>query len=185
LYSSKVFDALVDLKPSARGEFEISDLHTLMIERGAAVGFEEITGWWKDTGTPNDLLEGNALLLQDRKTWGIRNDGVRDPSAVIRGEVSIGKGSVIGKDVIIRGPVAIGDNVTIEHSYIGPFTSIASGVTIHHATVENSIVFAGSTLRECHIVDSLIGERATINKKATLLPHGQRLVVGDNALVEL
>lgn len=185
LYSPKVFDALVDLMPSARGEYEISDLHTLMIDRGSAVGFEEITGWWKDTGTPKDLLEGNALILNDRKTWQIRNEGLVDETAVIRGDVSVGKGSVIGKNVIVRGPAVIGENVVLEDSYIGPYSSIGNDSKISGATIENTIVFSGVTVKDCHIVDSLLGQNATITKAASYPPRGNRLIAGDNSSIEL
>ncbi len=185
LYSSNVFNALVDLQPSPRGEYEISDLHTLMIDRGATVAFEEITGWWKDTGTPKDLLEGNALILNDRKMWQIRNEGTVDVTAVIRGDVSVGKGSVIGKNVIIRGPVAIGENVVLEDCYIGPYCSIGNDAKIHGATIENTIVFSGVTVKDCHIVDSLLGQNAMIIQAASYPPRGHRLVAGDNSYIEL
>lgn len=185
LYSSKVFDALVDLKPSARGEYEISDLHTLMIDRGSAVGFEEITGWWKDTGTPKDLLEGNALILNDRKAWQIRNEGTVDATAVVRGDVSVGKGSVVGRNVIVRGPAAIGENVVLEDCYIGPYSSIGNDAKINGATIENTIVFSGVTVGGCHIVDSLLGQNATITKAANYPPRGHRLIAGDNSSIEL
>ncbi len=185
VYSSKVFDALNDLAPSARGEYEISDLHTLMISRGASVGFEEITGWWKDTGTPKDLLDGNALLLAERPSWRVRQEGIVDSSAVLRGDVSVGKGTVIGRDVIIRGPVAIGEKVTLTDCYIGPYTSVGDGCTIQGSSVENSIIFSGVTIRDCHVVDSLLGQNATLSKSPTHPPRGHQLVVGDNANVQL
>jgi len=47
-----------------RGELEISDAHQYLIDKGYKVGHSEITGWWKDTGKPEDLLEANRLVLE-------------------------------------------------------------------------------------------------------------------------
>jgi glucose-1-phosphate thymidylyltransferase len=185
LYSSKIFEAVEAIVPGPRGEYEISDAHTWMIEHGAKIGFEEITGWWKDTGTPKDLLEGNALLLNDRQTWQIQNAGTVDATAVLRGDVSVGKGSIVGKNVMIRGPVAIGEGVELQDCYIGPYTSIGNNAKIIGATVENSIVFPHVTIRDCHIVDSLLGQNATIVRAPSHPPRGHQLVVGDNASVQL
>ena len=56
LYDSNIFEAVNNIKPSKRGELEISDAHQFLIENGYKVSFSEITGWWKDTGQPSDLL---------------------------------------------------------------------------------------------------------------------------------
>ncbi len=185
LYNSKIFDAVESIAPGPRGEYEISDAHTWMIDHGANVGFEEITGWWKDTGTPKDLLEGNALLLNDRQAWQIRNEGTVDATAVVRGDVAIGKGTIVGKNVIVRGPAVIGENVVLEDCYIGPYSSIGNDAKIHGATIENTIVFSGVTVKDCHIVDSLLGQNATITKAMAYPPRGHRLIAGDNSSIEL
>lgn len=185
VYDKSFFDAFAHIKPSSRGEYEISDIHTRLIEDGKAVGYEEITGWWKDTGKPEDLLEGNQLLLGEMAE-GTRKEAVVDAAAVIQGKVSIGKGTVIGPRVLIRGPVAIGDGCTIENSYIGPYTSIGNDVSIRNTEVEHSVVFDGVDI-DCskRIVDSLIGMNATVSSLRATLPLGHKLVVGDHAHVEI
>jgi glucose-1-phosphate thymidylyltransferase len=140
VYDKTFFEAFSHIKPSSRGEYEISDIHTWLIENGKSVGFEEITGWWKDTGKPEDLLEGNQLLLNEMADEG-REGAEIDPVAVIQGKVSIGTGTVIGPKVLIRGPVVIGENCRIENSYIGPYTSIGRGVEICNTEIEHSVVF--------------------------------------------
>ena len=120
LYDHNIFDAVKSLKPSARGELEISDAHTLLIKRGFKVGYTEITGWWKDTGKPTDLLEANRLILDNIEP---RIDGNIDKQSDVAGRVVIEKDAKIIKSKI-RGPVIIGKNCLIEDSYIGPFTSI-------------------------------------------------------------
>ncbi len=185
VYDNTFFEAFAHIKPSVRGEYEISDIHTWLIENGKAVGYEEITGWWKDTGKPEDLLEGNQLLLNEMPDEG-RVGAEIDPTAVIQGKVSIGKGTVVGPRVLIRGPVVIGENCRVENSYVGPYTSLGKGVEIYNTEIEHSVVFDDVDINcSKRIVDSLIGMNATISSAHDTLPLGHKLVVGDNAVVEI
>jgi len=185
VYDKSFFEAFTHIKPSARGEYEISDIHTWLIENGKSVGYEEITGWWKDTGKPEDLLEGNQLLLGEMAEAS-REGADIDPTAVIQGKVAIGAGTVVGPKVLIRGPVAIGENCKIENSYIGPYTAIGKGVEIYNTEIEHSIIFDDVDI-DCstRIVDSLIGMNATVTSAHATLPLGHKLIVGDNAVVEI
>lgn len=185
VYDKSFFEAFTHIQPSKRGEYEISDIHTWLIENGKAVGYEEITGWWKDTGKPEDLLEGNQLLLNEMTGDG-REGATIDPAAVLQGKVSVGKGTTIGPRALIRGPVVIGENCRIENSYIGPYTSVGNGVEIYNTEIEHSVVFDDVDLNcSTRIVDSLIGMNATVSSAHSSLPRGHKLVVGDNAVVEI
>ncbi|MFH2232024.1 MAG: glucose-1-phosphate thymidylyltransferase [Patescibacteria group bacterium] len=186
VYSPKIFEAVCAIQPSARGEYEISDAHTWLIEHGAQVGYQEITGWWKDTGKPEDLLEGNALLLNEMKLEEAVNEGQVNPDTVIQGRVKIGKGTVIGSKCLIRGPVVIGEGCKIEHSFIGPHTSIGNNAQILNTEIEHSIIFEGAKIN-CgkRIVDTLIGKDAVVTSENETLPRGHKLIIGDNAVVEL
>ncbi|RPI03030.1 MAG: glucose-1-phosphate thymidylyltransferase, partial [Ignavibacteriae bacterium] len=143
LYDRHIFEAVKSLKPSARGELEISDAHTWLIKHGFKVGYSEITGWWKDTGKPVDLLEANRLILDNAEP---HIDGSVDDHSDIAGRVVIEKGARIINSKI-RGPVIIGKNCHIEDSYIGPFTSIGDRTEIKDSEIEYSIV-----LRDCKII---------------------------------
>lgn len=186
LFDNKFFDAFKTIEPSARGEYEITDIITWYIQNGKT-GHEEITGWWKDTGTPDALIEGNALIMDDltREHFCIECDVPEE--AQIQGLVSIGKGTTISPDCLIRGPVVIAENCTIVSSYIGPYTAIGSGVTIKNTEVEHSVVFEGATIDTTRrIVNSLIGVNSTlVDYRRTHPKTGHRLVVGDNSFVEL
>jgi glucose-1-phosphate thymidylyltransferase len=81
--------------------------------------------------------------------------------------------------------VAIGEHVELEACYIGPYTSLGDHAKMSGATVENSIVFPHVTVRDCHIVDSVLGQNATVTKVPSHPPRGHQLVVGDNAFVQL
>jgi len=186
IYDSSVFDAVNHIKPSARGELEISDAHDYLIGHGYKVGYSEITGWWKDTGKPEDLLEANRLTL-DRV---IGDDepvinGDVDEDSDIAGKVIIGKGAKIIRSSI-RGPVIIGENTVIENSYIGPFTSIYYGCYIKNSEVEYSIV-----LEKCRIIDADVRiERSLLGREAEIIkcqskPRTQKFIIGDQSIVEL
>jgi len=186
LYGPAIFDAVKAIAPSARGEYEISDANTHLIAHGHRVGWVELTGWWKDTGKPEDLLEGNQLILATLGTTNDRNGAVIDDGAVIQGKVQIGAGTHIGSHVLIRGPVVIGERCVVEHSYIGPYTSIANDVRIANTEVEHSIVFDGASIdARGRIVDSIIGHHAVVASADAKLPLGRKLIIGDHAVVEL
>lgn len=186
LYDERFFDAFRTISPSPRGEYEISDVNSWYVANGK-VGHEEITGWWKDTGTPEALLEGNALIMDDlpRHHFGIEAE-VPD-HARIQGQVKIGKGTVIGENVLIRGPVSIGAQCLLEDCYIGPYTAIGDNCVVRHAELEHSVLFPGAKVETGRrIVDSLLGFNAQVSDARETHPKsGHRMIVGDNSLVEL
>ena len=186
LYRPVILAATKNIKSSARGEYEISDAHTYLIKKGYKVGYEEITGWWKDTGKPEDLLEGNSLILGALR--GVNIPFLKLESGwQIEGAVKIGKGTKLNGRVVVRGPVVIGENCTITDSCIDPYTSIGDRVTIKKTEISHSIICEGTQILECgvRIVDSLLGRNSIVKPEDATLPSGHKLVIGDNAQVEL
>ncbi|MFH1430594.1 MAG: glucose-1-phosphate thymidylyltransferase, partial [Candidatus Uhrbacteria bacterium] len=175
-YSPRIFDAVRRIEPSARGEYEISDANSLLIADGARFHWEEMTGYWKDTGKPEDLLEGNQLLLSVSEFTREIDSASIDPAATIQGRVQIGEGTRIEGCTLIRGPVSIGRNCTIRGSYIGPYTSIGNGVEVMGTEVEHSIVFDEARIVSGkRIVDSIVGFRASVVPTGGVRPTGHRL----------
>ncbi|MGD9486930.1 MAG: glucose-1-phosphate thymidylyltransferase [Calditrichaceae bacterium] len=182
LYDKNIFEAVNNIKPSARGELEISDAHQYLLDKGYKVTYSEITGWWKDTGKPYDLLEANRLIL-DNVTGSIK--GSVDDKSFVTGKVIIEKGAKIINSTV-RGPAIIGKNTVIENSYVGPFTSIYDDCVIRNSEVEFSIL-----LKECKITNvdiriehSLLGHDVEI-VKAGSRPRTHRFLIGDQSRVEL
>jgi glucose-1-phosphate thymidylyltransferase len=182
LYDHSIFEAVKAIRPSARGELEISDAHQYLIDRGLKVGYVEITGWWKDTGKPTDLLEANRLVL-DNLTPEIAGDV--DARSTVAGKVVIEKGSRIINSVL-RGPVIVGENCVIEDSYIGPFSSIGNGTTVRGSEIEYSII-----LRDCRVLNvgirlegCILGNDVEI-VEGTGRPRVHRFMIGDQSRVEL
>lgn len=177
VYGPKIFfEAFQKLQKSARGEYEISDIHTQFLRSGKTVGVKEISGYWKDTGKPEDLLTANRLLLEHA-----------DAGTFTHPErITIGTGTIVGEDVTIVGPAVIGENCVLDHSKIGPYASIGVGSTVSGGRVENSILLNAVTLRGCAVVDSLIGRHATIVKRGgSTGGEPMRMVLGDNTVIEI
>jgi glucose-1-phosphate thymidylyltransferase len=114
------------------------------------------------------------------------NEGTVSPNAVIQGKVKIGKGTEIGERVLIRGPVVIGEGCVIKNAYVGPYTAIGNNVEIYNTEIEHCVVFDHVDINcSRRIVDSLIGHNATVFSAQATLPSGHRLIIGDNAVVEV
>ncbi len=183
-FRPSIFDAIAKLKPSWRNELEITEAIQNLLGSGGKVTYHEITGWWKDTGRPEDILEANQLVLEDLKT---SIKGKVDESVTIAGNIEIGEGTIIRKECALRGPVVIGENCEIgSGAYLGPYTSLGSKVKILGAEVENSIILDGTVI-DCkeRIVDSIIGRNSQITSNGARRPTGRRFVVGESTFVSL
>lgn len=184
LYDSTVYKAVDAIKPSKRGELEISDVHQYLLDHGSRVTFSEITGWWKDTGLPDDLLEANRLILdhiEPRDNAGAKVEG----NSTLVGRVILEPGArVINSN--IRGPVIIGERTVIEDSYIGPFTAVHNDCAIRRSEVEFSIVLAQCAIDDIgfRIESSLLGYDTRL-VRARGKPRTHRFVIGDQGTVEI
>lgn len=179
-----IFPVIDRLKPSWRNELEITEAIQALLEEGMHIGFHEVSGWWKDTGRPEDILEANQLVLRDLAP---SIKGKLEDDASIEGPVEIGEGSVIRKGSTVRGPAIIGPGSEIgPGSYVGPYTSVGSNVKILGTEIENSIVLDGSVI-DCHdrIVDSIIGRNSQIRSNGQQRPKGRRFVIGESTYVSL
>jgi glucose-1-phosphate thymidylyltransferase len=178
LFDSSIFQAVKAIKPSWRNELEITDAIQYLIEHGFEVQPHLVTGWWKDTGKIEDILEANRLILE---TISGSNQGKVDDRSRINGQVVLEKGVVI-KNSIIRGPAIIGENSEIMDSYIGPFTSIQNDCKIIQTEIEHSIVLERSEIVEVgsRIDESLIGREVRIFK-CPPKPSVYRFMVGDKS----
>ncbi|MBU4331304.1 MAG: glucose-1-phosphate thymidylyltransferase [Acidobacteriota bacterium] len=178
MFDEHIFEAVDAIKPSWRNELEITDAIQYLIDSGKNVIPHMVTGWWKDTGKLEDILEANNLILS-----GIRRDirGRIDGATKITGEVILEKGVEVTGG-IIRGPVIIGENTQIVDSYIGPFTSIQKNCRIVKTEIENSIVLEGSDIQDVggRIDESLIGREVKI-RRGPANPLVYRFMVGDKS----
>jgi len=167
IYGGQLFwEAFDNIKPSARGEYEISDIHSYLLKTGKKVGHEEITGWWKDTGKPEDLLLANKLLMDTNQV-----------------KVEVGKNVQRVDGAKLIEPVIIGDDCILENCVIGPYVTIGNNSLIKNAQIQNSIIFEKVQI-DCDkkIGYSLIGKGAQVIEDKQTEYH--RLVIGDCTVVE-
>ena len=183
MFDSTIFESVRRIKPSGRGELEITDAIQDLIDRGLDVHPHIVRGWWKDTGKLEDMLEANRIVLEglDARrgvTLGAIGDGSR-----IEGRVEIGAGVEL-VDSLVRGPVVIGDGARLENAFVGPYTSIGERCTLVCCEVENSIILADSEIRDIplRIDGSLIGRNVRI-VKTDFKPKAYRFMLGDNSEV--
>lgn len=154
-FDKSILQAIDRIKPSKRGELEITDALQNLIDCGGSVSCRLVNGWWKDTGNPKDLLEANSMILDEIET---KIETVSDKTVIILGDAHIGKNVVI-KDSIIKGPVAIDDDSVIVNSIIGPYASLGENARVANSVINNSILFDNVTIENIpKIQESLIGK---------------------------
>ncbi|NIO48645.1 MAG: glucose-1-phosphate thymidylyltransferase [Candidatus Aminicenantes bacterium] len=178
MFDFHVFEAVNAIKPSWRNELEITDSIQYLVDHGYEVHPHLVSGWWKDTGKIEDILEANRLILESIVG---KNQGRVDEASKINGQVIIEEGVVV-QNSIIRGPAIIGAETEIIDSYIGPFTAIQERCRIIQTEIEHSIVLEGSEIRDVgsRIDESLIGRDVKIYK-CPPKPSVYRLMVGDKS----
>lgn len=180
MFDKNIFKAVNKIKPSWRGELEITDAIQYLVEKKFNVIPHIINGWWKDTGKLEDMLEANRIILDTLKS---ENLGKVENSK-IEGKVVIQKNAEIINSTI-RGPVIIGENCKIINSYIGPFTSVYFNTVIENSEIEHSIILENSKVKDVkRIADSLIGQNVEI-LKSEKKPQAYRIMVGDSSRVEI
>jgi glucose-1-phosphate thymidylyltransferase len=182
IFSPVIHEAIEQIKPSWRGELEITDAIQKIIDMGKKVNSSILDGWWLDTGKKDDLLEANRVVLDEFLTRDLRCEPDKDCNIV--GRVEIRKGTVVEKS-IIRGPVSIAENCKLANCFIGPYTSIGAGSIVEKSEIEHSVILDNCRIQNIErLLDSVIGRNTQVtahldNIKAT------RLFLGDDARVEL
>jgi glucose-1-phosphate thymidylyltransferase len=181
LFTSAIHEAVVSLKPSWRGELEITEAIQWLLDNGRTVNSTTITGYWKDTGNVTDMLEVNRLVLEGLAP---RLDGTVSDDSEIIGRVVVEDGATVTGSRIV-GPVIIGAGSTVTDSYIGPFTAIDEDCSVDDSEIEYSIVLSRASIRGVRRIEaSLIGHDAEVTP-APRVPRAHRLVLGDHSKVQI
>ncbi len=181
LFSPGIVEAARGLKPSGRGELEITEAIQSLIESGGDVRSRIVGGWWKDTGRLDDMLEANRLVLDETVS---ANDGDCEDSK-LEGRVVLEQGAVVRRS-LIRGPVTIGRDAVIEDSYIGPYTSLGDRVEVRRSEIEHSIVLSDSVVEDLpsRLEASLLGRRVRV-VKSDGPARTLKMLVGDRSEIEI
>jgi len=177
----KIFGIIKNLKPSWRNELEITDALQLMLDENQKIIYNIVKENWKDTGTPEDIIQANSIILEKMNSYFY---GKKEDYVNITGNVMIDKDSIIKNNCEIIGPVIIGKNCIIESGCkIGPNISIGDNSKISKCTIKNSIIMSNCNI-ECSekIENSIISNNSEIlqvknepNFKVFLLGEGTRI----------
>jgi glucose-1-phosphate thymidylyltransferase len=181
MFSPAIMESAHAIRPSGRGELEITDAIQHLIDRGLQVEPHEVTGWWKDTGRIDDMLEANRLILDVLEP---RVEGELTDTS-LEGRIVIEPGARLVRSSV-RGPAIIGAGALVEDAYIGPYSAISPGVVVRRAEVEHSILLEDSRLEDldARVESSLIGRGVTIARTAEK-PRAYRFMVGDSSTIGL
>ena len=180
MFGPEIYSCIESLKPSARGELEITEAIQLMIDRGMKLKHSIINGWWKDTGNPGDLLEANMKLLD--KYSEENNEGELVNSTIL-GRVHIGKYSRIQNSRII-GPAYIGDDVQISNCLIGAYSTIGNCSIISDSYISYSLLLEDCNVNGINLSDSIIGKNTILETRRNE-KSSSSFVVGENTKIVL
>lgn len=177
-----IFDIIDRLKPSWRHEYEITDSLQMLLEEGYKINYDMVTDYWKDTGTPHDIIHANHVILTGMKPYFY---GQKEDSVSVTGIVMVGEGTIIKRDSTIIGPVIIGKNCIIGPDvYVGSNTSIGDGSKLFKCHVENSIIMSGCTIDgNFTIKDSIIAFNSDITKSKN--PDSKVFLLGEGTKISL
>ena len=175
-FTSAIIQGAKVIKPSWRNQLEIVDAIQWVIDNGYKIGHATVTGYWKDTGKPEDIIDANRLVLDDMEHEILG----KLTNSEATGRVSVGLGTII-ENSTIKGPAIIGKNCEIKDSYIGPNSSIGDDSKIHNTEIQDSVILDHvEIINADRIVESLIGRDVKIIAKEKL-PQGHRFVIGDGS----
>jgi glucose-1-phosphate thymidylyltransferase len=181
IFAPVIHDTIAQLKPSYRGEYEITDAIQALLDMGKDVRSHILQGWWLDTGKKSDLLEANRIILDEYLKHSVK--GEVDFKSRIEGRVEISSGSKI-ENSHIQGPVSIAANCHIINSHIEPYTSIGADTIIENSSLKNSIILDNSKLMNIQLLtDSVIGRNVRLTKTEQN-PKVIKLFFGDDVVAE-
>ncbi|MCH6556143.1 MAG: glucose-1-phosphate thymidylyltransferase [Chloroflexi bacterium] len=178
MFDQHVFEAVERIKPSARGELEITDTIQYFIDKGLDVQAELLDRYWIDTGKMDDILEANRMVLQSLAP---SNRGQVDERTRVYEPVILEKGARVVNSVL-RGPLVIGEKTEIIDSYVGPFTTIDHHCRLKGVRVEGSIILENTSIEDIHwpIDRSLIGRHVTL-RGGQAVGGSYSLTLGDHS----
>lgn len=180
---NNIFDIIQKLKPSWRNELEITEAFQTMLDKGMNVSYSLIDGWWKDTGTVDEFLDCNRMVLDKAE----RNVTDAYSDLNLSGRVCLMNGVKISRDSQILGPCYIGSGTVIDGCYVGPYSSVGANCHLKNVNITDSVIMDGSCIEA---PDGTVIERSLIGANVMVKPHESRgkkirLIVGRDSQIEL
>ena len=176
-----IFEVIKKLKPSWRNELEIADALQILVEENKKIIYGMITDFWKDTGTPNDIIEANKIILENMLE---SFEGKTEENVIIEGKIIVGEGTLIKNGVKISGPVIIGKNCIIEgNSIIDENTSIGDNSNLKNCKISNSIIMSDCIINgKLDIKNSIIASNSKIIKEEK---SEKKFILGEGTQISL
>jgi glucose-1-phosphate thymidylyltransferase len=165
LFDSSIFQAIDHIAPSERGEYEITDAIQWMIDQGYPISYSITKKPYTDVGTIERWLSANQWMLAEQ----------------LKDQVRSGENTKL-ENCIIKGPVLIGKNCTIQNATIGPYVSIGDDSVLIDCHIENSICLKGSKIINISspIISSILGRGTTLQGTSDERKK-LRLILGDHS----
>jgi len=181
-FTPLLFDIIEQLKPSWRGELEIVDALQILLEKNYKISYDFVTGWWKDTGTPEDILHANRLILD---SIGCENQFLIGKNYKINGNIVLGENTEISRDCHITGPIIIGDNCKIGPNVrVGPYVSVGDNCRLKQCTIENSIIMSDCLIdANVDLSESIVAKGSTIENNSK--PKKHEFLLGERSHLKL
>jgi glucose-1-phosphate thymidylyltransferase len=180
IFSRAIHGAIDEIRPSSRGELEITDAIQRLIDGGNPVQSHVLEGWWLDTGKKDNLLTANSIVLDEWVERDIR--GHVDDASELVGRIVVEENAEVQRSTI-RGPVVIGKGTRIADCFVGPYTSIGNDCVLEDSSVEHSVILDRARISGVErLMDSLLGTAAVVKAEAS--GHkGLKLLIGDDSEV--
>ncbi len=186
-YPKKLFEIIEKQKPSARGEYEITDAIQALMDGGDKVlGFE--AEHWFDTGKVEEFLDANERIMREHARRGVRGQ-VHGKNVKIIGDVEIDEGTIINSNVRIVGPCVIGKNCVIGPRVRISNTTIGNETFIQKTNLEKSIVGDNAIISYYTKLDhSFIGNESIMirenpNRFRTIIANLKKLIGSRNSII--
>jgi glucose-1-phosphate thymidylyltransferase len=181
MFTAQIHEAARAIRPSARGELEITDAIQHLVDSGLRVEPHIVRGWWKDTGRLEDMLEANQLIL-DNIVRSVEGELI---DSQVEGRVVVERGARLER-TRVRGPAVIGAGAQLRDCYVGPYTAIGEHCSIVGAEVEHSILLEGSSVCDLdgRMESSLLGRNVSV-RRGDRQPRAYRFMVGDNSDISI
>jgi glucose-1-phosphate thymidylyltransferase len=180
LFSNKIHQAIKHIKPSWRGELEITDAVQEMINMDFTVKAELLNSWWLDTGKKDDILSANAKILDEYIERDIKGSVI---NSKLDGRVKMEAEAKIVNSTV-RGPCIIGKKALIENSLVGPYTSIGDNSAVINSNLEYCVILENVIIKDVErLEESLLGKNSRVakNKRNRTI----KLHIGDYSEVEV
>ncbi len=177
-FGPEIMDACKRVRPSNRGELEITDAIQSLIDDGRPVLPHRLRGWWKDTGKAEHLLEANECVLDELR-------GMAEGETVdcqLSGAVHVAPGARLEK-CVVHGPVVVAKGAHAQGSHLGPYVSLGPEAQVVDSRVLHSILMDGAQASQVGaLTHSILGRRSrAVGKGST---RTVSLLLGDDGHVQ-